>query len=173
MKKIFIVIFSIFILLTFFTGCNLNKNKVEFKDDFGYNTPSVVTYKFIGKSKHFAFHTGKAYYANDNYQYLYINNFEKINTIKDEKNIISYKIYVLFNNKSLTSDEMNELNGDKLDDKIKNFEVEESGIAGNAESDAFLETSKYNFKKYIKVKIKYCFKNNKCEEEPLNISYIE
>lgn len=176
MKKcIFIVSLVLWsILLT--TGCGKSSKNVIFKDDYGYDTPKDVTYKFTGSSEHFAFFTGKAYYGDNNERYLYIDNFEIIDKLKNKNKIIGYSINVFFNESSLITDELNYLTDGDFQSKLSNFIIEETGTYsedGYGESDAFLQTSQNDFKNNIKVVIKYCYSDIKCQTEEFKIDYVD
>ena len=173
-KKFLIIIGFALILLT---GCNKKIDKVEkvdFIDDYGYDTPEEVTYKFTGVSEHFAFCTGKVYYGNNNEKYIYLDNFKIINTLNKETKIISYSINLLFDNKELFTDEQSYLDGDDFQKRLDKFSVEEASnnpLDEKIAPDAFLETTKESFKDDIKVIIKYCYDDNDCKTEELKINY--
>lgn len=173
LKKFLIISLTIGILLILLTGCNNKIVKVDFIDDYGYDTPEEVTYKFTGVSEHFAFCTGKVYYGNDNERYIYLDNFKIINDLYKEKEILSYSINLLFDDKELFTDEQSYLDGDDFQKRLDNFKVEETGnhsIDGKGESDAFLETTKESFKGDIKAIIKYCYDDNVCKTEEFKIN---
>lgn len=175
MSKNFLTIgLAISAILILLTGCNKKEEKVGFIDDYGYATPEEVTYKFFGVSEHFAFYTGKVYYGNDNEKYLYLDNFKIINELFNEKEVSSYSINVLFDNKELFTDEQTPIARGALQSRLDNFGVEEGGIYstdGKGETDAFCETTKESFKDDIKVIIKYCYNDNDCKTEEFKIYY--
>ena len=74
---------------------------------------------------------------------------------------------------SMFSDEMAKVKGRSFDQILKDFSLEESGIKSDKEEDAFTKTDKSDFKSAIKLEIKYCYKNKKCETEILKIKYVE
>ncbi len=157
------------------TGCNKSGKNVVFKDDYGFNTPKEVTYKFTGSSEHFAFLTGKVYFGNNNERYLYLDNFEIISKFKNKKNITGYSINIFFNGKSLFSNELNYLNNSDFQTALNNFKIEETGIYnpnGYGESDVFLETGEKSFKDNIKIIIKYCYSKTQCQSEEFKIDYL-
>lgn len=173
-KNLFILI--AFACLVIVSGCSNDTNNVEFKDENGYFIKNDITYKFTGVSEHFSFETGKVYYGENNERYLFIKNFKIINKIKNQKNIDSYFINLYFNNKPLFGGDMNQLENNNFSEKLNQEVIEEDGISypdGYGESDAFLETTKSNFKKAVKMEIKYCYKDNKCETEIFDFNYVE
>ena len=98
-KKFLTIGLAISAILILLTKKKKKEEKVGFIDDYGYATPEEVSYKFFGVSEHFAFCTGKVYYGNDNEKYLYLDNFKIINELFNEKEVSSYSINVLFDNK--------------------------------------------------------------------------
>ncbi len=128
LKKFLLMNLMIGFGLILLTGCNKKEEKVGFIDDYGYATPEEVTYKFFGVSEHFAFCTGKVYYGNDNEKYLYLDNFKIINELFNEKEVSSYSINVLFDNKELFTDEQTPIARGALQSRLDNFGVEEGGI---------------------------------------------
>lgn len=174
LKKFLLMNLMIGFGLILLTGCNKKVEKVDFIDDYGYDTPEEVTYKFTGVSEHFAFCTGKVYYGDNNERYIYLDNFKIINKLNKEAKIISYSINLLFDNKELFTDEQSYLEDDDFQKRLDNFKVEETGkhsIDGKGESDAFLETTKESFKGDIKAIIKYCYDDNVCKIEEFKINY--
>ena len=174
LKKFFIMNLTLGFVLILLTGCNKKIEKVNFIDDYGYDTPEEVTYKFTGVSEHFAFCTGKVYYGDNNERYIYIDNFKIINKLSKESKVISYSINFLFDGKELFSNEQSYLKGDNFQKRLENFEIEEAGIHsldGTGLSDAFLETTKESFKDDIKAIIKYCYSENDCKTEEFIINY--
>ena len=174
LKKFLLMNLMIGFGLILLTGCNKKEEKVGFIDDYGYATPEEVTYKFFGVSEHFAFCTGKVYYGNDNEKYLYLDNFKIINELFNEKEVSSYSINVLFDNKELFTDEQTPIARGALQSRLDNFGVEEGGIYstdGKKETDAYCETTKESFKDDMKVIIKYCYNDNDCKTEEFKISY--
>ena len=155
MKKIFTRLLIIFVLFTI-CGCSMNsKNKITYKEDYGYEKRDNVTYKFIGESEHFAFETGKVYYGDNDERYIYLDNFKVLKKVKNEKDLDEYKIDLRFNDNSMFSDEMAKVKGRSFDQILKDFSLEESGIKSDKEEDAFTKTDK----SAIKLEIKYCYKN--------------
>lgn len=175
MKRYIFIVSIVLSLILLTTGCDKSSKKVIFKDDYGFDTPKEITYKFTGNSKHFAFLTGKVYYGNNNERYLYLDNFEIIDKLKNENKIIGYSINVFFNEKSLFSNELNYLGDDDFQVILDNFKIEETGTYnedGYGESDAFLETNQNSFKNDINVVIKYCYSDTKCQTEEFEINYV-
>lgn len=175
MKKIYALV--LVILVCFTAGCSSNSNvSVEYKEDNGYFIKDNITYRFTGYSSHFAFETGKVYYGNGNQRYILIKNFKITKKIKNQNNINKYAISLAFNNKELFSDNLKKLGDTDLNLELANEIIEEDGMynsSGYGESDAFLETTKDDFKNAIKMKIKYCYKNGKCETEIFDFKYVE
>ncbi len=175
MKKLFLffIICSLFVI----TGCN-NESMViiEYKEDYGDINQEEITYKFTGLSEHFAFETGKVYYGNNNERYYLFKNFRIIKKIDKIDDITSYKIDLKFNGKSMFTDEMEIISDKNFNDIINNIEFEENGrysTDGYGESDAFVVTTKDNFKDYVNLEIKYCYIDGECIVEPLEFSYVE
>ena len=171
------LIFIIFASLLFISGCyNKTNNNITFKDDFRYLTPDTVTYKFYGMSDHFGFETGKVYYGEDNERYILITNFRIINELNNQAEIEKYSFNLSFNNVSMFTDDMTNIGTENFEDKINESSIEEKGIYhadGFGESDAFLETTKDDFKDSIKFEIKYCYKDGLCKVEKLDLKYVE
>lgn len=142
------------------------------EDDESLHIPNdfIPTYEFSGESEHFKFNVGKVYYGKD-YSRIYIGDFQqtkKINNLKDK----TIKIY--FNDKLWASDNSSKyLN--KLNKTFYDVEFDEAGATnceiGECEISYFSETSKETFKDAIKIEIKYCLKDNKCETETFNIKF--
>ena len=111
MKKVFTRLLIIFALFTI-CGCSMNsKNKITYKEDYGYEKRDNITYKFIGESEHFAFETGKVYYGDNDERYIYLDNFKVLKKVKNEKDLDEYKIDLRFNDNSMFSDEMAKVKG--------------------------------------------------------------
>lgn len=162
------------------SGCGLRsyESKVEFKDVNDKHGEAM--YKFTGKSEHFAFETGKAYYNNLK-QGILITNFKIIQNISNQNEIEKYRLNLSFKGISLFSDEMEFLEKknfekENFERRLKLIRIEEYGdikMSDYGESDAFFETSQYEFKEAIKLKIEYCYKDGKCIEEEFDFSYIK
>ncbi len=74
------------------------------------------------------------------------------------------------------TDEMEIISDKNFNDIINNIEFEENGrysTDGYGESDAFVVTTKDNFKDYVNLEIKYCYIDGECIVEPLEFSYVE
>lgn len=175
MKKILlsiVVIFSVLII----SGCsNESKYFINFKDDFGYDTPSNVTYKFTGTSEHFGFETGKVYYGDEDQRYILLTNFKIIKNIDKQNEIEKFSVNLSFNDISMFTNEFIDLNESSLENKIKELSIEETGKYSKdkyGESDSFLETTKDDFKSSFKFEIKYCYRNDICKTEKLKLNYI-
>ena len=156
-----IVIFTVFLCIQYFT-----------EDDEYLYIPNnfIPTYEFTGESEHFKFNIGKVYYGED-YSQIYIGDFQQTEKIKNLKNK-TIKIY--FNDKLWASDKSSKyLN--KLNKTFYDVEFGEAGATnceiGECEISYFSETSKETFKDAIRIEIKYCLKNDKCETETFNINY--
>lgn len=175
MKKVILIIVCMILI----SGCSLEGygNQIEFKDVDDNHGEAM--YKFTGKSEHFAFETGKAYYDNLK-QGILITNFKVIKNISKQNEIEKYRLDLSFKGKSLFGPEMDYLEKDNLDEsnlerRLKLIRIEEYGdikIDDYGESDAFFETTQFEFKDAIKLKIVYCYKNGNCIEEDFNFSYI-
>lgn len=155
------------------SGCSLRKynSQIEFQDIDDKHGEAM--YKFTGKSDHFAFETGKAYYDTMN-QGILITNFKIIKGFKNQE-IEKYRLNLSFKNKNLFSNEMEYLQKSNFDKKLKSIRIEEYGnikVDDYGESDAFFETSQYEFKEAIDLKIEYCYKEGKCLEEKFKLNYI-
>ena len=176
MKKCIVLVFVIIVLIC---GCTNKSNYIinykEFVND-SVNTPENITYKFIGKSKKFAFETGQVSYGENGKRYILIGNFKIIDKIKNQNDIKNYSIDLRFNNISLTSNDIRQLSSNNIETDIKNFFIEEDGIYssdGIGEMDAFIKTTKDDFKSSIELKIKYCYSNNKCQTEKFDLYYVK
>lgn len=96
MKKVFTRLLIIFALFTI-CDCSMNsKNKITYKEDYGYEKRDNITYKFIGESEHFAFETGKVYYGDNDERYIYLDNFKVLKKVKNEKDLDEYKNCLMF-----------------------------------------------------------------------------
>ncbi len=172
-----ILIFIVVVGLSFISGCyNKSNNSITFKDDFGYLTPNNITYKFYGISEHFGFETGKVYYGEENERYILITNFKIINELTNQDEIEKYSFNLSFNNVSMFTDDMTNIGTANFEDKISESSIEEMGTYpadGFGESDAFLESTKDNFKDSVKFEIKYCYKDGLCKVEKLDLKYVE
>ena len=155
-----IVIFIVFLCIQYFT-----------EDEYLYVPNNFIpTYEFSGESEHFKFNIGKVYYGED-YSQIYIGDFQQTEKIKNLKNK-TIKIY--FNDKLWASDNSSKyLN--KLNKTFYDVEFGEAGPSnckiGECEISYFTETSKETFKDAIKIEIKYCLKDTKCETETFNIKF--
>ncbi|MDD2518743.1 MAG: hypothetical protein PHG18_02520 [Bacilli bacterium] len=176
MKKILVILFAV-ITLFLITGCeNSVNNSVTFKEDNKHDIMTGLTYKFTGKSEHFAFETGMVYYEG-NIRQIFITNFK---LIKELNNIDSYFLKLYFNDRSLFTDEQTKIGKEGIKKHLDDLTIGENGKLGEkdengniiGESDAFLETTKENFKDSIKLGIKYCYKDN-CKNETMKLTYIE
>ena len=178
MKKYCYLIFIIILLMI--TGCGKSSNEIEvnyvdYKDKY---LSGNYTYRFVGQSEHFYFETGKVYYG-DNIRELVITNFKvKDNVSSNSK----YSLNLFFNNKLLWGDETGKYNINHLfsKDGFEGIDISEMGKEperdqnGNiiGEGDSFLETSKDDFKKTIKIEGYYC-ENDKCEREEFKLKFID
>ena len=176
MKK-YLLFFLLFSIMLVTNGChNEKKSNIQFKDDYGYNTPNTVTYRFTGESTHFGFETGKVLYGDKNERYILIKNFKVIDDIKNKSDIEMYYIDFKINGESLFSNDMILVGTEDFETKIINFSIEESGIKTNdgyGESDAFLSSEKEDFKETIQLKIKYCYFDGICETENFKFYFLE
>ena len=83
-----------------------SKNKITYKEDYGYEKRDNVTYKFIGESEHFAFETGKVYYGDNDERYIYLDNFKVLKKVKNEKDLDKIPKNILNNIKVIAAEEI-------------------------------------------------------------------
>lgn len=176
MRKSLAILFAV-ITLFLITGCeNSIDNSVIFKDENEHNIMTGVTYKFTGKSEHFAFETGMVYYEG-NIRQILITNFK---LIKELNNIDSYSLKLYFNDRPMFTDEQTKIGKEGIKKHLGDLTIGENGKLGEkdeygnivGESDAFVETTKDTFKNSIKLQIKYCKKDD-CNTETMKVTYVD
>jgi hypothetical protein len=172
MKNMFFIPIIIFGLLLI-TGCTkVYSDDITFVNSFKQDTMTGITYKFIGKSEHFGFETGKVYYTDTDREIL-ITNFKQI---KEINKIDKFTINVYFNDIYWGGSDWLKEDTRDFEDYLRKNTLAETGricdISSPCESDSFIRTAKNTFEDAIKIEAKYCYKDN-CKTETMNLTYIE
>lgn len=170
MKKIMLLFLLLigFTIICIISYLELENRKITFiyEPIFG---GVEITYKFTGRSKHFALATGEAYYNDEDIwdkRALLIKNFK---LLKEINNLKSYKVIGRFFEVSIFNSGTHYQNEEDIKEFLKNVEI---GYGGNR-PDPFLQSKEYEFKDNIHIIIEYCLNNDVCYEEELKFTYID
>lgn len=174
MKKYLLACIITFTMLLI-VGCGKERMNLQYEDDYENDIfIGKETFLFTGESDHVYFTTGKAYYGEDELGLL-ISNFKVKDNIKEGATFSGVNVY--FNDKMFAGD-VNDEYGTLTKERVESISLGELGAYPEydnngeviGESDSFVETNMNDFKKALKMTIKYCY-NNKCELEEFDITY--